>query len=437
MQTYSRAFSFRRAPATIRPFFRSLVFAILATALPLPVLAENTIVRMEINFGTTPAGNIDIELYDDEAPVTVTNFLRYAGGGNYNGTIIHRSVPGIVLQGGGYIPVNFFGQLNYFHVPEFPPIQNEFSPSRSNLRGTIAMAKIPATDPQGNPVPGGGPDSATSEWFFNLDDNGGSPDTNPQGFDYQNGGFTVFGRVLDPGMDFVVTIANIPTWNATSVFWAFSDIPLYNYSAGSSIQLRNLVTVNRVPNVKTTGTIWGTLAVFSADVDMAFGKAGALNAADTESLLSKFTPPPDTSAYHMSGVLNFEIAGTMDQAGEVIVLRHGGATNPNRYYAYGPTPDNRRNHWYDFSFDGETGAEIAGAKIRLHFVDGQRGDHDLTVNNSISHQGAPTQLTDINTEKLSGCTIAASPSTATRHGDWILVAMFLALLGLARKRAHH
>jgi hypothetical protein len=127
----------------------------------------------------------------------------------------------------------------------------------------------------------------------------------------------------------------------------------------------------------------------------------------------------------------------MDQAGEVVILRHGGSTNPNRYYAYGPTPENPTNHWYDFSFDGVTGAEMAGAKIRLHFVDGRRGDHDLTVNNIISHQGAPTQITAVNTEKLSGCTIAASPLPATRHGDWLLVAMFLAFLGLARKRARH
>ncbi len=97
--------------------------------------------------------------------ITVANFLRYAGRGDYNTNgIIHRSAPGFVIQGGGYAYEDVtspFGLYRYFfHIPKDPPIQNEFSPSRSNVRGTIAMAKLP-----------GNPDSATSEWFFNLADN--------------------------------------------------------------------------------------------------------------------------------------------------------------------------------------------------------------------------------------------------------------------------
>jgi hypothetical protein len=75
---------------------RMAACAVLVAVFSLPQLALATIVRMETNLGI-----IDIELYDDQAPKTVANFLRYAGRGYYNGVIIHRSAPGFVIQGGG------------------------------------------------------------------------------------------------------------------------------------------------------------------------------------------------------------------------------------------------------------------------------------------------------------------------------------------------
>ena len=62
---------------------------------------------------------------------------------------------------------------------------------------------------------------------------------------------------------------------------------------------------------------------------------------------------------------------------------------------YGPTPDNPVNHWYEFGFDGQTGAEINGNLVTLHFVDGQRGDSDLAVNGVIVDPGAPAQNANI------------------------------------------
>jgi cyclophilin family peptidyl-prolyl cis-trans isomerase len=123
---------------------------------------------------TTNVGTFDMELYAEIAPATVENFLTYAGFGDYDNTIIHRSVPGFVIQGGGYSPS---GQ----HIPTDPPIPNEFG--LSNTTNTVAMAKL-----------GGDPNSATSEWFVNLGNNGSN-------LDNQNGGFTVFGRVLTPGAE--------------------------------------------------------------------------------------------------------------------------------------------------------------------------------------------------------------------------------------------
>jgi peptidyl-prolyl cis-trans isomerase A (cyclophilin A) len=148
----------------------------------------------------TDLGGVDIELFDTQAMLTVENFLNYVDDGDYNRTFFHRSVPGFILQGGGFIfnPENgplwtdIFGRSanGGSHIPIDGTVVNEPDPvNRSNLRGTIAMAKL-----------GGDPDSATSEWFFNLADNS-------ENLDNQNGGFTVFGQVLGDGMEIIDVIA--------------------------------------------------------------------------------------------------------------------------------------------------------------------------------------------------------------------------------------
>jgi peptidyl-prolyl cis-trans isomerase A (cyclophilin A) len=131
----------------------------------------------------TTVGDLDVELFDQDKPITVRNFLSYVRGGRYQNMFFHRCLPGFIVQGGGEAVANptslsLFGQ--YFVVQEFPPITNEFNvgPRISNSYGTIAMAKI-----------SGITNSATSGFFFNLADNGAN-------LDVQNGGFTVFGRVV-------------------------------------------------------------------------------------------------------------------------------------------------------------------------------------------------------------------------------------------------
>lgn len=148
-------------------------------------------------------GDIFVELFQSSRPITTTNFLRYADNDLYDNTVIHRSVPGFVIQGGGFE----FPGLDA--IDTFDPIQNE--PGISNTRGTIAMAKL-----------GGDPNSATSQWFFNLANNAGN-------LDNQNGGFTVFGRVLGNGMAVADAIAALPTEDLGG---AFNEIPLRNYTGG-------------------------------------------------------------------------------------------------------------------------------------------------------------------------------------------------------------
>lgn len=186
--------------------------------LAMPTHSHATTVRMQ-----TALGAIDVVLFDSAAPLTVANFLNYMKSGAYNSSFFHRSVPGFIIQGGGY---TFDGALNtVVTIPKNAPVKNEFSASRSNLRGTIAMAKL-----------GGDPNSATSEWFINLADNSANLDS-------QNGGFTVFGQVTASSMAVVDAVAAL---QRVYVNDTFSDLPLISVPTSGSIQKSNLAIVNAV-----------------------------------------------------------------------------------------------------------------------------------------------------------------------------------------------
>ena len=130
----------------------------------------------------TAFGDIQVELYDQDKPATVQNFIHYVQSGLYTNEFSHRLVPGFVLQAGGFVVTNR-GTTNWsaVAVATYPPITNEFNTGKfySNVFGTIAMAKT------------SDPNSATSQFFFNLADNSASLDSPAN-----SGGFTVFGHVV-------------------------------------------------------------------------------------------------------------------------------------------------------------------------------------------------------------------------------------------------
>jgi cyclophilin family peptidyl-prolyl cis-trans isomerase len=438
--------------------WRIAAYAVVAAVFALPAPADaavvKTIVRMETNLGSFNVG-----LYDDDAPKTVENFLNYVTRKDYDNGIIHRSLPGMVIQGGGYKCCNIRGQVDL--IPTDAPVPNEFDPSRSNIRGTIAMAKSPATDDSGNPIPGGGPDSATSQWFFNLADNSGSPDTTPQGFDYQNGGFTVFGHVLDSGMGIVDEIGSLQRINAPGLpslpifdnyYVIVSRVCVNNDGDGACPETEDKApggdgNGDRIPdrdqaNVTTILTQFGTTATFEAEPTMRLNPVGAVSPSTVTSLLTTFKSPPDQSVLFNNGMFQLTMLGNMSTIGHTLTVYDGAATRPTHYYAYGPTLDNHTPHWYDFAYDQVTGtgAEIMSDRIILHFVDGKRGDDDLDPNNgSITHTGAQAVLTPIASTdtKSGGCSIASTPSQTTRGGDWIVVFLFLAFVALVRRRARY
>ena len=134
----------------------------------------------------TTVGDITIELYQDKAPVTVENFLGYVKAGFYAGTIFHRVVRGLVIQGGGLTP-----QLR--EKKTRPPIKNEASTFLRNIRGTVAAARM------------SGIDTATAQFFINTNDNYQFDHKGPFPDQF---GYAVFGRVIE-GMEIVDLIERV------------------------------------------------------------------------------------------------------------------------------------------------------------------------------------------------------------------------------------
>ena len=183
--------------------------ATLATA-PFTVSA---LPQVQMTFGGPVSGTIVIDLAADKVPVTVANFLRYVNAARYNGLIVHRvAVPsGLyplgIVQGGGYGPTN--STTLGGHVAQFAPIPLEIDASLHNTAGTIAMAR------------GADPDSATSEFYFNVQDNSSLLD----------GAYAVFGSLNRPA-----DISLLQAMQATACTPYLPD--------GSCLPIPNVVTTN-------------------------------------------------------------------------------------------------------------------------------------------------------------------------------------------------
>jgi len=162
-----------------------------------PIIKEISMTQVTIK---TSAGDIQLELNGEKAPITVKNFVDIANSGYFEGTIFHRVINGFMVQGGG---------LNA-DMSDKPigaaPIQNEANNGLTNDRGTIAMART--MDPH----------SATSQFFINHKDNGF---LNHTGENSQGWGYAVFGKVTE-GLDVVDQIADV----ATGSSGGHQDVPL-------------------------------------------------------------------------------------------------------------------------------------------------------------------------------------------------------------------
>lgn len=173
---------------------------LLASLLCAPALAQSTSTDLKLPASAVAAGprvaletsmgRIVVELYPEKAPRTVDNFLRYVRDGHYNGTIFHRVIADLLIQGGAFTP-------DLEHRPERAPIANESNNRLSNLRGTLSAARR-----------NGDKDSARAQFFINTVDN--------RQFDFRSDaspamtGYCVFGRVVE-GMEVIDKIRAVPT----------------------------------------------------------------------------------------------------------------------------------------------------------------------------------------------------------------------------------
>lgn len=392
----------------------------------------------------TDLGGLDLELFDTEAPLTVQNFMNYVNrgtNGGYDGTFIHRSVPGFVVQGGGYVfnpdDGDFFG-AGTTHIPTDPPVVNEADPvNRPNVRGTIAMAKT------------ADPDSATSEWFFNLADNPGLDDP------ANSGGFTVFGRVLGDGMDAIDSIAAQPRCVDFVPFpqfcGEFTETPFIGTDGSQAIEPKNLAIVNIIgfdnegdgavdsledaaPNggdgnndgiqdstqdhVASFPGSAGDYIVIEAPVSAPLRSLDILG--ETFALAN---PPAFPGLFDVldfrNGFTGYDVTGIAPGAAVSITMTLAAGEAPDTYFLYGPTADDSSPHWYEFLFDGQTGAEITGNVITLHFVDGMRGDADLNNTNGVvvASPGGPASDLDADNDGVPDAVEDAGPNNGDANLD--------------------
>lgn len=251
-----------------------LILVLLATCLiHIQSVGAVKIVRLQLEYGSNdvvasggfdiPKTNktLDLELYDDITPITVANYLDYVNSNAYDLTFINRSIPGFVLQTGGVTNISdpidepIGPTTTFVDVIASSPIINE--PGLSNTRGTIAMAKIPDQ-----------PDSATSEWFINLKDN-----SNP--LDTDNGGFTVFGSIIDDGMETADQIATFPILNIPNFI---TDLPIADADP------------NPDPNVPVADFVQSNLVMI-------------LSAAEINRPILRFTPTDADFGFETPGVV--------------------------------------------------------------------------------------------------------------------------------------
>ena len=330
---------------------------------------------------------------------------------------------------------------------------NEFG--MSNLRGTIAMAKL-----------GGDPDSATSEFFFNLADNS-------ENLDNQNGGFTVFAQVIN-GMDVIDSIVGQQRCSSYFILnsgqcigvISFDDTPLLNMFASQTgflipVAPQNLVKITSIgidtdgdslidriedagPNggdgnsdgiadstqshVVSLPDIRNTYITVEANPQQELRSLSIIEGAN---LLVQADPLSSLNGLNfVYGFLSFDVINVSVGGNTDIKLIVPNGESPKKYFKFGPTPDNPVDHLYEFDFDGETGAEFDDNNVILHFVDGKRGDSDLLENGVITDPGTPAlRAQNSASGGGGGCSLRSEGAHIGQTGSWLLLCLIVLYTG--------
>lgn len=334
----------------------------------------------------TVLGDFDVWLRDDIAwsndtnvgqVDTMTNFMNYVNSGAYDNSFIHRvlwsaySFNAKVIQGGSF-SWNDTTQ-SYLAIPTDPPIYYQFG--LLNRRGAIAMARTSDMN------------SATSGWFINVTDNSVAY----RFVNLSNAGYTAFGSVVGDGMTVVDAINQLPTEDLHALNPAFTTIPLISHTSGDPLLKQNLALITSVTKIAEKPGLF--VPVKGADGTYTFtGIDTPVTAQNYLEAPGNPSPSDAPAGLEFSfGFYSFNLlVDTAGGAAETTLTLPDGQ-HPNTFYKYGKTPDNQTPHWYEFMWDGQTGATInaAGNVVTLHFVDGERGDDNLVPDKSIESVGAP------------------------------------------------
>lgn len=235
----------------------------------------------------TTLGSVVLELAPNDAQYTVVNFLAYVNSGFYTNLIFHRVIAGFVAQGGG-----FTTSLTE-KTPFYLPIPYESDSGLKNIRGTISMART------------SDPNSATSQFFFNL--------VNNSDLDFKSHndpGYTVFGKIVS-GLTVMDAIGKV----ATGIRGSMEDVPLKNIVINSTVETTTGTIHNKTGVVLVGGTEFGATWEYSVDKG-AHWKAGSSSGANAFKI--KLAEGP----YEENDIL----IRSADKAGNVSKLGHTGAS---------------------------------------------------------------------------------------------------------------
>ena len=341
-----------------------------ALAVGLPTLG-GTQVRVD-----TPLGGFTIDLHNQDAPLSTQRFLRYLGDGHFDTGFFHYSEPGLI-QGGGHIPTDTQGLISLTPIPLNPNTPNEFGADRPNTRGAVAFYKSTYD-----------PDSHGSQWMIHTQDN-----RDP--FDTGKGGYTVFGRIDEAGMqvvDAIESLTRLPDQFVAAGTPNFVSLPVRDSYNGTEVYYNDLVTLSaRVigdtdgdadiddtdfgttiagysgPGVAIDAAAYGS-ADYDGDGDIDDTDLGSLIAAYTGAIPEPFTPinnPGNTSGQTTgTGLINLQPTGLIGIHGQTtgtIDLGQTTGTSFNFLTTYTTIAANEysgRNFDTSITFDYASGQQI-------------------------------------------------------------------------------
>lgn len=277
----------------------------------------------------TNLGDVPLTLFDTAAPITSENFKGYMDRGDWDNTIIHRSISNFIIQGGWLHPE---GDKDFSLVPSAGFIADEYDDSRPNTGSTFAMAK-------------NDPNTATNNWFISLKDNA-------QNLDFQAGGFAAFARVIGDGMSTLGAIEQLQAGNYNNVTFdgvprTLNDLPLTEVTAESPLD-SELVIVSSVERIaplafELVGNSNPDAVAASLDggtLSLSFGASEAVPGG--ESIITLAATDLDGArtehAFTATSTIDYATWAELSGGGDALDRTDGGLLNDLQEYAFGGDP---------------------------------------------------------------------------------------------------